>query len=779
MKIFKMIKKNKRTSSNLVRNIFEGSIPPDQVKIRSKANRPFLKKMNFIGIVLVLVLTIIGIHPIISVSSAAHMFTGSAAPKVLTGSQTVQKSINLDDVQSGELLMRSDDSINAAILLSTDVKIDIAGAVSRTVVSQRFINTSDEWAEGVYVFPIGENSAVDTLKMRIGDRFIEGKIKEKKVAKAAYEKAKEEGKKASLIEQQKPNLFTNTIANIGPGEIVTVQIEFQTKLSPDNGVWEMRVPLVSAPRYNPKSSFKQLFLSNFKIPKSLINAAYNEDTDVVLPDPAELINPVDISIDLKPGFEMEVLDSPYHEVSFQNITNSHKKIQTKGPISSDRDFVLTWKAKANKVTASLFTEKQYDRDHFLLTLNPPLEIKNQKPTKREIIFVLDISGSMSGEPLRQAKAGLAMAIKRLKPTDKFNLVFFSDRTWSYTDKPIQATSLEKRRALAVVHRIETEGGTEMYPALDYSLTNFNKTNSDLKQLIFLTDGSITNEDALFELIARKLDDTRLFTIGIGSAPNSYFMSRSAELGRGAHLHIGKEAEISTKMNELFAKIENPAVTDLKLKLPNGLYAEHYPNPLPDLYLGEPVSIAIRGHKTFGTATLEGKIGDKNWSIDVPLDQAIEHSGIAKVWAREKIANLERAWIAQSASGETLESINKELLMTALNYGLVSRLSSLVALDVTPTRPLQASLKTTKIKPAIPHGWDRKQFDFSYEDVLPPSLQKSELPFAKIYKASLALKSQTYELPKTALNWLAKVLLALAALSFGVLLLWVSRRDANA
>ena len=212
MKIFKMIKKNKRTSSNLVRNIFEGIIPPDQVKIRSKANRPFLKKMNFIGIVLVLVLTIIGIYPIISVSSAAHMFTGSAAPKVLTGSETVQKSINLDDVQSGELLMRSDDSINAAILLSTDVKIDIAGAVSRTIVSQRFINTSDEWAEGVYVFPIGENSAVDTLKMRIGDRFIEGKIKEKKVAKAAYEKAKEEGKKASLIEQQKPNLFTNTIA---------------------------------------------------------------------------------------------------------------------------------------------------------------------------------------------------------------------------------------------------------------------------------------------------------------------------------------------------------------------------------------------------------------------------------------------------------------------------------------------------------------------------------------------------------------------------------------
>ena len=372
-----------------------------------------------------------------------------------------------------------------------------------------------------------------------------------------------------------------------------------------------------------------------------------------------------------------------------------------------------------------------------------------------------------------------MAIKRLKSNDKFNIVFFSDTTWSYTDTPVQATPLEKRRALGVVQRLETEGGTIMYPALNYALDNFTKSTSDLKQLIFLTDGQITNEDSLFEVISRKLDNTRLFTIGIGSAPNSYFMSRSAEIGRGAHLHIGKESEISAKMSELFAKIENPAVTDLKLKLPNGLYAEHYPNPLPDLYVGDPVSIAIRGYESFGTATLEGKIGDKNWSIDVPLDQAVKHSGIAKVWAREKIANLERAWIAQSASGETLESIDKELLKTALNYGLVSRLSSLVALDVTPTRPLQVSLTTSKIKTAIPHGWDRRQFEFSYEDVLPPSLQKSDLPFAKIYKASFANKSTTYALPKSALNWKLSVMLAMAALFFGLTLLWVSRQTSNA
>ena len=161
-----------------------------------------------------------------------------------------QPSINLNDIESGQLLMRSGNELSSAILLSTDIKIAVAGSSSRTIISQRFINTGETWAEGVYVFPIGKNAAVDTLKLRIGDRFIEGQIKEKLEAKVIYEEAKAEGKKASLIEQQKPNLFTNKIANIGPGEVVVVQIEFQSKLLPKDGLWELRVPLVSAPRFD-------------------------------------------------------------------------------------------------------------------------------------------------------------------------------------------------------------------------------------------------------------------------------------------------------------------------------------------------------------------------------------------------------------------------------------------------------------------------------------------------------------------------------------------------
>ena len=689
-----------------------------------------------------------------------------------------QISINLDDVESGQLLIRSENGVSAAIVLSTDIKINIAGTVSRTTVSQRFINMGDTWAEGVYVFPIGETAAVDTLKMRIGDRFIEGIIKEKQAAKAAYEKAKDEGKKASLIEQQKPNLFTNTIANIGPGEIVTVQIEFQTKLSPRNGFWEMRVPLVSAPRYTSQPISQQVNFGASGHSESNLNVSFNDVTDVKLANASEVINPVEIAIDLKPGFAISSLESQFHDVKIDEVSKGQYKVRLTGPVSSDRDFVLRWAADNKDVQTSLFKEQRDGSDHLLLTLTPPFEITNTQTPEREIIFVQDISGSMGGEPLHQSKLGLEMALKRLKPTDKFNLVFFDDNFWSYAPNPVTATPAEKAKAIKAVRLIQSRGGTEMYPAISHALSNFSSSTTAMKQLIFLTDGAISGEDSLFSLISNSLGKARLFTIGIGSAPNSYFMSRAAELGRGSHLHIGKNSEISEKMNELFLKIENPAVTDLKLKLPDSFNAEFYPNPLPDLYVGDPVSIAIKGKKAIGVAVLEGKIGNRDWSVKIPLDQAANHVGIAKVWAREKIANLERDRIANSANIQGKDDIDAELLQTALAYGMVSRLSSLVALDVTPSRPLMSRLLKSKLPIAIPHGWDKNQFEFLRQEILSPALLKTAAPFAKILKASLKTSSSTYALPQTALNWRSSFMLAFAILFLGTSLLLVSRRTFN-
>ena len=706
------------------------------------------------------------------------LFVFSASGPLRAEYSPKQPSINLDEVESGQLLMRAGDELSSAILLSTDIKVSVAGSSSRTIVSQRFINTGETWAEGVYVFPIGQNAAVDTLKLRIGDRFIEGQIKEKQQAKVIYKEAKAEGKKTALIEQQKPNLFTNKIANIGPGEIVVVQIEFQSKLLPKDGSWELRLPLVSAPRFDIDAIEEKIEFGNSGFSDQSMNTDYNENIDIKVLEETELFNPVEISIDLNTGFELNSLKSSFHKVDIDKLSNGHHRISLLEPISSDRDFVLRWTAVDKDTQTSLFKETQAGQDHLLLTLNPPLTNKNKHSPDREIIFIQDISGSMGGQPIRQSKIGLEMAIKRLKPQDKFNIVLFNDRFSSYSRTPVKATAKERDKAIRYVRRLQADGGTEMYPALKFSLMNFRSDKSVLKQLIFLTDGAVTEESRLFSLINRELETARLFTIGIGSAPNSFFMTRAAEIGRGSHIHIGDMDEISNRMSELFSKIENPAVTDLELILPKGFRAEVYPNPLPDLYVGDPLSIAIRGRNASGIAKITGKIGNQKWVARIPLDQGAEQIGIAKLWAREKISNLERSRIALNPSANQKAHIDSELLQTALNYGLVSRLSSMVAVDITPSRPLGVEMGTAKLKAAIPSGWDAKQFEYNYKEIVPPRLQKISSRNEWFDNKDLIQKSEMYSLPQTSLNWKTSMVLAFLLTLMGVAVLLIFGRKSN-
>ena len=495
-------------------------------------------------------------------------------------------------------------------------------------------------------------------------------------------------------------------------------------------------------------------------------------------DKKEIFNPVEISIDLNTGFELSSLKSAFHEVDIDKKSDSHHRISLPGPISSDRDFVLRWEAKDKDTQTSLFKEEQGGYDHLLLTLNPPLTNKNTYTPEREIIFIQDTSGSMGGESIRQSKLGLEMAIKRLKPTDRFNIVLFNSDYSKYKPSPVLATNKELRRAIKFVRNIEAGGGTNMYPALAFSLDNFRSKKSVLKQLIFLTDGSVSQETKLFSLINRKLRTSRLFTIGIGSAPNSFFMTRAAEIGRGSHIHIGDINEISDRMEELFSKIENPAITDLELILPKGFEAEVYPSPLPDLYVGDPLSIAIRGKNASGMAQVTGKIGNQKWVAKVPLDQGAEQIGIAKLWAREKISNLERNRVSLNPNENQLAHMDTELLQTALSYGLVSRLSSMVAVDITPSRPVGAELGTTKLKAAIPSGWDTKQFEYEYKEIVPPKLQKVSKKNDWFKSANLIEKTEEYSLPQTALNWKASILLALFMCILGVAMLMIVGRKSN-
>jgi len=617
-----------------------------------------------------------------------------------------------NDVNSGSLLFPSKEPgfYVEAPRLKTDVAIDVSGPIARVKVTQRFQNPSKGWVEGTYVFPLPENSAVDALKMQIGERFIEGQIKPRQEAREIYEQAKAEGKKTALLEQQRPNIFTNQVANIGPGETIIVQVEYQQTVRQSGGEFSLRFPMVVAPRYNPAPIVQTVEFNNgagFAAPRDPVENRSNIEAPVLDPRENARINPVSLTVNLKAGFPLGDIKSSFHEVDTKQDGDQIRTISLKGnSVPSDKDFELTWKAAPGKMpSAGLFREVIDGNTYLLAFVTPPTAPDAAAPpAKREVIFVIDNSGSMSGPSIEQARQSLALAISRLNPDDRFNVIRFDDTMTDYFKGLVAATPDNREKAIAYVRGLTADGGTEMLPALEDALRNQGPVaGGALRQVVFLTDGAIGNEQQLFQEITANRSDARVFTVGIGSAPNTYFMTKAAEMGRGTFTQIGSTDQVASRMGELFAKLQNPAMTDIAATF-DGIEAKDItPNPMPDLYSGEPVVLTaeLPQDKPFGKLQIIGKTGDQPWRVEMDIANAADSNGISKLWAKRKIDDLEaRAYERQDPT-----ALDKDIEIVALAHHLVSRVTSLVAVDVTPSRPADQPLGSVKLPLNLPDGWD--------------------------------------------------------------------------
>ena len=627
-----------------------------------------------------------------------------------------------DEVKQGSLLFKNDqghtNNFTQAPTLDTDVHIQITGMTARAIVKQKFHNNSADWKEGIYVFPLPENAAVDQLRMHIGERIIEGQIKEKQQARKEYQQAKSSGKRASLVEQERPNIFTTSVANIGPDEDIVIEITYQQPVRYLDETFSLRFPMVVAPRYIPG----KMIVSGFEGTGWSVNTDQVPDASRITPPVLDTeqdsehrsINPVKIKIDLDAGFLLSRINSPYHQIDIGIPDKTRYSIQLQNKqVPADRDFVLVWQAEPqNSPKAALFTEEKDSDIYSLIMLLPPAN-EISSVLHREVIYVIDTSGSMSGPSIVQAKQALNLALTRLKPGDRFNIIQFN----SYTDKlfhfpqPVSHHSL--RQAQQYVDNLKAEGGTEMATALRAALSKQNNhvddKNTGVRQVIFLTDGSIGNEDALFSIIESQLGDSRLFTIGIGSAPNSHFMNRAAKFGRGTHTYIGNVTEVQTKMEILFSKLESPVLTNIHIQWPEDCAnqncgIESWPQNIPDLYLGEPLLISTRSDTLPGSLTIKGEIAGKKWQASLNLKGGQKDSGIPVIWARKKIAAL----MDQMRRSDKVEELRNTIIETALKHHLVSKYTSLIAVDVTPARTKEALLKSHALSVNLPAGWDYKK-----------------------------------------------------------------------
>ena len=406
----------------------------------------------------------------------------------------------------GTLMLRSasGEAPIAAPLLFTDVDIAVSGMTARTTVTQRFANPTTAWQEGIYVFPLPEKAAVDHLQMIIGQRRIEGQIKERGDARAAYEQAKTEGRKATLVEQERPNVFTTSVAHIGPGEEITVTIEYQETLRYDTGAFRLRFPMVVAPRYVP---------GTYAIEGDPgLGTGWGTNSDQV-PDaeritppvahPSEgFVNPVTLNVALHPGFALSKIDSPYHRIDVSESADHRYAISlANGPVPANRDFELVWTPDvAAAPGAAVFAEHKDGKTYALAMVVPPAAITGQTSPRspREAVFIIDTSGSMEGTSIKQAKEALQMALDRLSPGDRFNVIEFNSVTKALFGAPISVDTATIARAKSFVAALRARGGTEMKPALEEALTP-DVAPGFVRQVVFLTDVGIVNDVELIHI----------------------------------------------------------------------------------------------------------------------------------------------------------------------------------------------------------------------------------------------------------------------------------------
>jgi len=623
------------------------------------------------------------------------------------------------DEQQWGLQLTSESGDYTQLAVSTDVQVDITGLIARVAVTQKFSNHGDQWAEGIYRFPLPQGAAVDRMRIKVGERILEGEIQEKVTARRVYERARENGQTATLVEQQRRNQFETRLANIGPGESIEITIGYLQNVRYSDLSYRLRIPMTFTPRWNPGLAATQ---RSEHIPEPVLTASVSASNHAL-----------SLQVNLISTLEFAAIESRYHDVDIRQVDNGFRISLLDPHAVTDRDFELSWTPSLqSRPSASLTTFDDGDAVYAQLMLAPPLADAIAAQA-REVILIIDTSGSMQGGSLEQAQAALLHALKSLGPEDYFNLLQFNSVTEQLFDQSVAVSPTSLYVAQNFITGLQANGGTDMAPALKAALA-LPEIPGLMRQVVFITDGAVGNESALLQRVAKDLGDSRMFTVAIGHAPNSWFMRKAAEIGRGSYVQIGKLDEVEQQMSALWGRIQIPALTDICVD-----WGEPADEIIPDLYAGEPLWLIARLPTQPTIINLCGEFNSRQWELTVNgWDAANGSSGtdnLAILWARKKIEALEDGLMF----GGDRELTQLEITDVALDFGLLTRHTSLVAVDRTPRRGIDEALTRTDVPGLLPAGTSSRLAGF----------------------------------PNTATGWQSQLLLSLFVLLLAFSLLWFS------
>ena len=560
-------------------------------------------------------------------------------------------------------------------LKHTDVKGQISGYIATVEVTQQFHNPYDEKIEAVYVFPLPQNAAINEFIMTIGERRIRGIIRERKEAERIYRQAKEQGYVASLLTQERPNIFTQKVANLEPSKEIDINIKYFNTLAYVDGWYEFVFPMVVGPRFNPpcyKDGVGAVARGRAGIS--------GQKTEVQYLKPGERSgHDISFRLDVDAGLAIEEVTCPSHVISKSFATREKLTVKLSSLDSiPNKDFVLRYKVAGRTVKSALVTHRDERGGYFTLMLYPPDNLAHLKRSAMEMIFVLDCSGSMSGKPIAKAKDAIKRALRKLEADDTFQVIRFSNSASQFGPDPVPATEANIRRALAYVDSLRGSGGTMMIEGIKAAL-DFPHDPHRFRLVSFMTDGYIGNEVEILAATHKRLGDSRIFSFGVGTSVNRYLLDRMAKLGKGAVAYIGLDDSAGRVVDLFYDRISHPALADVTIDWGDMQISDVYPRRIRDLFVGRPVILTGRFNgKGDTTIRITGKVGDMTQEIAIPVnldDSTATHSGIACVWARKKIEDL-----ANQATYDDDRDLPGQIKRVALEYSLMSAYTAFIAVD---------------------------------------------------------------------------------------------------
>lgn len=580
-------------------------------------------------------------------------------------------------------------------LKHTNVNAAISGYIASVHVTQQFHNPYDGKIEAVYVFPLPENAGVSEFVMAIGERKIRGIIRDRAEAEKLYEEAKSAGHVASLLTQERPNIFTQKVANIEPGKAIDIHITYFHTLAYADGWYEWVFPMVVGPRYNPAGTTDGIGAAPRGVP-----GATGQKTEVQYLAPSERSgHDIALAVDLDAGVAIESLACNTHKVTREDLAPSRARIAiTASDTLPNKDFVLRWKVAGDQVKSALIVHRDQRGGFFTLMIYPPSDLAALPRRPVEMIFVFDTSGSMSGQPIEQAKSAMRAAMNHMVPGDTFQVVRFASSASQAFPQPVPVSRENAEKAIRYVNDMNGSGGTEMIQGIRLAL-DAPRDPERTRVVPFMTDGYIGNERHILRELREKLAEARVFSFGVGDAPNRYLLSSMARVGNGAVAYLGLQDDANDIMKQYFDRIAHPALANLHIDYGNMQVTDVFPARTPDLFVGRPVIITGRfAGKTDQPITIKGTVGrnqTKTFQIASPANTP-SHPGLPVIWARMKIADLHDHALYTDAD------IAPQVKQTALDFGILSAFTAFIAVD--STRTTEGAHGTTVAVPVpVPEG----------------------------------------------------------------------------